>query len=311
MTRHLIALTGLLSLAAAATEPLIEEEVAESGGMDIAQFIDVLSTRVVYTPGMDFTGLTPGDADYTNASIFALLGLIEFAPDWNWIPAFNYEYSSLDINPAPFGANPAAPRLDNDFHSISFQSFILNTPDDSKWMHGAYLSTGVNSDFSGVSSRDIDLSLAFGSGYQFTDRFILGFGLYGSNLLNDPFIIPAAVFFWMPTDDWLVSYYGPRFIARREFGDSARLGFEAGWNGGWWGAEAFGSKSRVDVDSFRTGLYYRHRIAGEAWLELAAGYTFFNEITINSPGGRNNFPGILGETDPAPYVSVGFNIRRW
>lgn len=311
MNRHLIAVASLLSLGAAVAEPIAVEEVEETGSFDISQFIDVLSVRAVHTPGMEFNELTRGDADFTTASMFALLGLNEFAPDWFWVPAFQYEYSSLDINAAPFGANPAAPALDNDLHSLSFQSFIVNTPDDSKWIHGAYLSAGVNSDFAGVSSRDIDLTLAFGSGYQFTDRFMVGVGFFGSNLLNDPFIIPGAVFFWMPTDDWLISYYGPRFVARREFGDNIRFGLEGGWNGGWWGVDAFGSKSRLDVDSFRTGLFYRHRIAGEAWFEVGAGYTFFNEITINSPGGRDLFPGVLGETDPAPYVSVGFSLRRW
>lgn len=311
MKPFLIASTGLLSLGVATAEPVVIDEVEETVGVNITDFIDVLSTRAVHTSGMEFNGLTRGDADFTSVGIFALLGLNEFAPDWFWVPAFRYDYSHLDINAAPFGANPAAPALDNDLHRLSLQSFIVNTPDDSKWMHGAYLSAGVSSDFAGVSSRDIDLMMAFGSGYRFTDRFMLGFGVFGSNLLNDPFVIPAAVFFWTPTDDWLISYYGPRFVVRRNFGDNIRFGLEGGWNGGWWGIDAFGSKSRLDVDSLRTGLYYRQRIAGEAWFEIGAGYTFFNEIRILSPGGRDNFPGVLGETDPAPYVSVGFSLRRW
>ncbi len=305
MMRLLPALAGFLVTTASASEP----EAVE--GLDVTEFIDVLSTRVTHTAGMDFDGPTRGDVDFTTASVFALLGNVELAPGWNWVPALRYQFSSLDMNALPFGANPAAPRLDQGLHGIALDSFLIHAPDGSRWLHGAYLSAGLNSDFSVLDSRDISLAAAIGSGYRFSDELLVGFGVYGSNLLNDPFIVPAPVFFWEPGEDWLVSYYGPRFIARREIGDNIRFGFEAGWNGGWWGIDAFNAESRLEVDSIRAGLYYRHRIAGDAWVEIGAGYTFANEVKIYSPGGRDLFPGIMGEADPAPYVTVGFSVHRW
>lgn len=292
----------------AGIDPVVPEAV---DSLDIAEFIDVFSTRAVHTSGMEFNELTRGEADFTTAGLFALLGQNKFASDWQWIPAFDYEYARLDVDAYPFGGNPAAPELDRDLHQFTLHNFILNTPSGSRWLHGAYLATGVNSDLSRVGWRDVNLAAAFGSGYRFTDEFTLGLGLYGSNLLNDPFVVPAPVFFWMPTEDWLIAYYGPRFVARRELGENIRVGFEAAWNGGWWGVDSFRTDSRLEVDSARAGLYYRHRIAGDAWIELAAGYTFANEIKIFSPGGRDLYPTALGEADPAPYVSLGFSLHRW
>lgn len=307
------AITAILAgfPAVAGVEAGIEAGVETATDFDISELIDVFSARVVHTSGMEFNELARGEADFTTAGFFALLGRSEFAPDWQWIPAFRYQLSNLDLEAAPFGANPAAPRLSHDLHQLSLDQFILHTPAGSRWLHGAYLSTSVNSDFSRLGSRDVGLAVALGSGYRFSDAFTLGLGIYGSNLLNDPFVVPAPVFFWMPAPEWLVSYYGPRFVARRELGENARIGFEAGWNGGWWGVDAFRDDARLEVDSFRAGLYFSRRIAGDAWFELGAGYTFANEIKLFSPGGRDLFPAALGEADPAPYVSLGFSLHRW
>lgn len=300
-----IALAGLFAA------PALAAETEDVDRLDITRYIDVLTTRVVHTAGMDFNGLTRGDADFTTASMFAFLGNADLGNDWMWVPAFRYQFSSLDINALPFGVNPAAPRLDQGLHGIAFDQIFLKSSTTTRWVHGAYLSTGVNSDFSTVGSRDISLATAIGSGYQFNDKFTLGLGVYGSNLLNDPFIIPAAVFFWMPDETWLVSYYGPRFIARKEFNDNIRFGFQAGWNGGWWGIDAFRNDARLEVTSIQAGVYYRQRLTGELWLEVGGGYTFANEIKINSPGGRDIFPAALGEADPAPYATVGLSLHRW
>lgn len=298
----------LLTLGAALT-PL--SPLPATPEVDVTDYIDVFSARAVHTFGMEFEAPGAGDVDFSSASIFALLGRYQPAPDWTWVPAFQYEASQLDFSTAPFGLAPGAPTLDQGLHRINFPNVLLYTPEGSRWLHGAFLSPGIASDFGDVDSRDFSLSFAAGSGYRFSDALTVGLGVFGSDLTNDPFIIPGAVFFWTPDENWLISYYGPRFVARRNLGEDAAIGFEGAWNGGWWSTDTFGADTRLEVDSFRAGIYYRHRIAGEAWLEIAAGYTFANEIKVYSPGGRDLFPASLGELDPAPYVSVGFSLHRW
>ena len=284
--------------------------VLPAPAIDLANYIDVLSTRSVHTSGLDFNELTRGDADFSQSSLFALLGKVGDS-ELTWVPALNYDYSTLDLNAYPFGANPAAPSFDRGLHRISMPNFLIYNPSGSRWFHGAYLAPGLYSEFDDVNSRDFFLSAAIGSGYQFSDCLTVGFGVYASDITNDPFVIPAPVFFWTPNDDWLVAYYGPRFLARRDIGDNHQLGFEAAWNGGSWSVDAFRDDARLDVSSVRTGLYYKFRVAGHVWLELGAGYTFANEVKLRSPGGRDLFPAAYGEADSAPYVSFGISVNRW
>jgi hypothetical protein len=173
---------------------------------------------------------------------------------------------------------------------------------------------GIRSDLGTVDSRDFFLAAAIGSGYRFSDNFMLGLGVYASDLTNAPLFMPAPVFAWTPTEDWLISFYGPRFIARRELGPNVRLGFEASWNGGSWNVDSptpLQDSVRVDMRSFRTGFFYRQRLIGELWGEIGAGYSFANELKVNSPGGRDLFPTAYGSADSAPYFSLGLSLNRW
>lgn len=282
-----------------------------SAALDISKYIDVLSFRTTHSSGMDFDGVTPGDIDYTQSSLFALLGKAGDSDGLMWVPALNYEYSSIDINAYPFGVGPLAPKFDDGLHQISLPNFLIYSSPNSNWFHGAYIAPAIYSDFDRIDSRDFFLSAAIGSGYQFNDCLTVGFGVYASDITNDPFLVAAPVFFWTPTEDWLVGYYGPRFVARHDLNDNHVIGLEAAWNGGSWSVDAFNTDMRLDMNSIRAGLYYKYRLAGETWLELGAGYTFANEITLNTPGGTNLFPVTLGDLESAPYVSLGITVNRW
>jgi hypothetical protein len=273
--------------------------------------LDVFSSRAVHTPGMDFEGAPGGEVDFTSGSFLAFLGRKQLPGDWTWVPAFRYQYASLDLSTSPFGGAAGAPDLEADLHSAVLHQVLLRTPKASDWMQGIYLGTGINSDFDSVDRSDLLLAAAAGATYRFNDHFTAGLAVYGGNLLNDPFVVPGPIFFWTPSPDWLITYFGPRFDARRELGDKIRLGFEASWNGGWWGVESFGSEARLQVNSLRTGLYYHHRVHPNLWLEVGAGYTFANEIDVFSRTGNDLSPGLMGDAEPAPYIMAGLRIHRW
>lgn len=288
----------------------LDSELADSASfLNITSFIDVLTVRGTHTTSMDFNELTLGDMEFSQLSTLAILGVAGKDSDFTWIPSFNYSYSKLDVTTL----NPT-PNFDSSLHEITFPNFLLYNKEGSRWFHGLYTSLGLRSDLGNIDSRDFFLSGAIGSGYRFSDRFMFGLGVYGSDLTNHPFIVPAPVFVWMPTDEWLISYYGPKFIIRRELGDNARFGFEAGWNGGNWNVDspvANQDSLRVELSSFRYGLFYKQRLYKELWGELAVGYTMANELKVNSPGGRDLFPTAYGEADGAPYISFGLSLNRW
>jgi len=307
----IISVSSLILPAGAGSTEAVEsvgEEVAPK--LDISQFIDALSVRGYYNGPLDFNELTQGDVEYSQAGLFAFLGVVGGKEsNLTWVPAFNYTFSTVDVETAT-----PVPGFDESLHEITFPNFFLYAPDNSRWLHGAYANFGLRSDLGTVNSRDFFLAGAIGSAYQFNEKLTIGFGVYGSDLTNDPFVVAGPVFFWMPTEDWLISYYGPRFIARRELGPNARIGFEAGWNGGSWNVDSpspIQESLRLDIRSIRVGLYYKQRIYGDIWGEIGAGYTFANELKVNSPGGRDLFPTAYGETDGAPYVGLGLSLNRW
>lgn len=314
-TKHAVALLALLLPISAVgedetpAEALNLDELDAVPALDITQFIDVLSVRATYNGPLDFNQLTRGEIDYTQTSLFAILGLVGKDSDLKWVPALNYRYSDLGVETVN-----ALPRFDDSLHELTLANFLVYAPSGSRWIHGLFTNVGLRSDLGTVDSRDLFVAGAIGSGYRFNDCFTLGFGVYASDLTNDPFVVPAPVFFWTPTDEWLISYYGPRFIARREVGDNVRIGFEAGWNGGSWNIDSqipVQDSLRVDLRSVRAGLFYRQRIVGELWGEIGAGYSFANELKVRSPGGRDLFPAAYGETDGAPYFTFGLSVNRW
>ena len=287
------------------------EDVELGQSLDITPFIDVLTVRGTHTPGMSFNELTRGEMDFTTLNTYAILGVIGGGDSsLTWVPMLNYTYSSLDVSPLT-----PVPGFDESLHEITLPNFLLYNAKGSKWFHGFYNNFGLRSDLGNIDSRDFFLAAAVGSGYQFNDKFALGFGVYASDITNnDPFIVAGPVFVWMPTEEWLISYYGPKFIARKQFGPNIRFGFEAGWNGGSWNVDspvATQDSLRVDLTSYRYGFFYKQRIYKELWGEIGVGYTIGNKLKVNSAGGRDLFPFAYGEADGAPYFSLGLTVNRW
>lgn len=300
-------ITPLLALTSITTAIPQETDLTT---IDFSEFLQVVSARAAYTGTMDFDGLTPGGASFSNLSLFSLLGKVETPGGLTWLPSISYELSHFDFDARPFGLAPGAPDLEDTLHNISFPNYLIWQQND-RWFHSLVVTPGIQSNFDSFDSRDFFLSFAAGSAYRVNDDLLVGAAVYGSNLTNDPFFILGAGFIWTPGDDWLVSYYGPRFVVRRDLGDNDSIAFEAAWNGGEWSIQSFNLDTRLDYSSYRAGLRYRHRLQGELWFDIAAGFTFGNEITLVSPGGRDLFPTALGTAGSSPYVHVGVSLATW
>ncbi|MCU0795058.1 MAG: DUF6268 family outer membrane beta-barrel protein [Akkermansiaceae bacterium] len=294
---------SLLALSLVATAATAET-------LDLGRLVPAGSARFESTFGLDFEGPTPGEVDMSTLSFFTRLDSVMLGEGLQWLPTFSYEATSFDFDARPFGLAPGAPDLEDPMHRISFANYFLYQPDDC-WFHGLMVSPEIRSSFDHLNSRDFSLSAAFGSGYRFSERLIVGFGIYAEDITNDPWLIAGPAFLWNPSERWSVSFFGPRFTARRHFSADSNLAFEAGWNGGQWSVDAFGQDAKLDLDSTRAGLVYRHRIHDGWWLEAAAGMTFSNDLRVMSAGGRDLFPAVMGETGAAPYVRVGVSLMNW
>jgi len=306
--KALLPLVFATALPAIEPTTTLEPGAGETPSFDLLSYIDATTAQAVYSPGMDFDNGN-GELDQLRLGLRSFLSQpVRFGGDWYFVPYFRYNYQDLDVGTRP------APLDDygSDLHQFALDLAVVRFDADSPWIYGAFVEPALFSDLSAVGSDDFFLAGAVALGYRFNDCFTLGVGLYGNDLTRDPFIIGGPGFVWTPTPDWLITYYGPRFLARREFGDATRLGFELSTNGGQWNTETGPISTKLELRSWRAGLYWRQRLGeGPVWLTLSAGYTFANEIELSTPGGTELFQNNTGELDGAPYVALGISVNRW
>ena len=70
-----------------------------------------------------------------------------------------------------------------------------------------------------------------------------------------------------------------------------------------------GSSRTIQLDSYWMSVNTHHRIVGELWFNAGVGYTFGNEIEVQSNNGSN--PSFSREMDGAPLAQIGLSLRKW
>jgi|GEM_PF-6591374 len=299
------------ALAGNEADALVEIEPApEVGGIDIAQYINASQLKATYIWPMDFDR-GPGDVSAFSTEVGTFLGApLKFGEKLTFVSYFNYAATELDIDGYPLGVGPGAGRYDL-LHRFSLMTALVYNQPGSRWYHGLYVEPSLRTDFEHVDGDDFFLSFAIASAYQVSDDLVIGAGVYGSDLLHDPWFIAGPGFVWTPGDDWFISYYGPRFVTKRLINDRNELAFEVANTGSYWNVDTFNASTKLDLRSWRAGLLYRYRLAGELWLELGAGYTLGNKLSLSTPGGLGLFESTLGQLDPSPYAFLGLTMKRW
>ncbi|MBB5353736.1 hypothetical protein HNR46_003997 [Haloferula luteola] len=278
--------------------------------LKIADYVNVASLRVTHSFGMDFDSPGQGDLDFTNLGAFAMLGQVDLPGGLTWLPALSYDLSHLELD----GAHPAlsrlVPSLERPLHRIDFYNFLIGQGSDG-WLYGMMITPGIHSSMDDIGSDDFFLSAAAGVGYRFSESLILGLGIYGSDLANDPSFFVGPGFLWEIDENWSSFFYGTRFVLRRQLGDDRSIGVEGAWNGGEWATEYAGRDAQLEFDSIRAGLTFRQRLFDDVWLDLAAGVTFGNELSFTTDDGRGiHAPGV-GEAEASPYVRLGVTVGSW
>ncbi|MEP4077109.1 DUF6268 family outer membrane beta-barrel protein [Haloferula sp.] len=278
--------------------------------LDIAQYIDVLTIRAKQSYGMELDN-SPAEFDFTEISLLAFItDPIELGNDWSAIAYLDFRASNMSFDGNPL-IGTFADDLETDLFRVGLPFIVYHAEESSPWTYGAWVSPAISSDFDHIDSDDIFVDAAIAVAYQFNDCLAIGAGIYAADIGRDAEFFPGVGFAWTPTDDWLVTFYGPRFIARREFNERHRLGVEVSTNGGTWNIDADNNSLKLNLRSWRAGLYYRYNFTGNLWLEASAGFTFANKLDLDTRGGTELFQNSLGEADSAPFAALAFTVNRW
>jgi hypothetical protein len=255
--------------------------------------------------GMDFTR-GDGSLDITQAELWAILSR-PLSPREGMLilPAFNYEFTSLDFS----GSTPGFPAGDQDLHSFSLHSFFVQTFVDSPWLALAWTRAEMSTDFEHLTSDAFTFDAAFGVGYRFNDKFTLGAGAVVLNLNCDPSFFPGISFDWAISERLRAGLYGPQLLVRYAHDECWTFSLRGSPGGGDWNIRDADDRSRtIDLSSYRTGIYANRSIGRNLSIEAGIGMTFGNEIELKDPRGGNR---VRRNLDTGGYGEIGLQLKSW
>ena len=302
---RLLVLSLLLFPAAAHSGPVDSgTTVAPASGQDFAPAFDALVGSAEFEGRMDFDS----SAAELEASRYMLTGFlmrpVDLGNDWKFLPAFEYSFTSLDVN----HASAALPLDDEDLQHLGLHAIFYHKPVGSRWIFGGWGRANLASDFQQVNSDDFYFDLAAGAGYQVTDRLLLGAGVAALELGSDGYVLPGPGIYWKPTDEIDVQLIGALFDAIWRPSDEWVLALRAQPFGSTWNIDSNNQSRQVDLRSYTLRLHAERRLCRDMWLSLGVGFSFANQLELRTPSGQTLFKDDLGSGLSA---SVGLRVRTW
>lgn len=306
-TFPVIAANLLFALISSAGEPPISAASAPAlADSQAFPAFDFLTGTFTQTGEMDLDNGS-GNLSISKFQLTAFLsGPITLLEDLTLIPVFSYNTTQLDFD----GVGAAFPIRDEDLHSISLSSLFLKKFQNSRWMGIGYARAEMATDFQAISADDLTFDLAASIAYRFSDTFTLGAGFIVTNLNGNDEILPGINFDWAPSEDFRAGIYGPNLLATYTFSENWNISLDGTPGGGNFNIrDTAGSSRTIQLDSYWMSVNTHHRIVGELWFNAGVGYTFGNEIEVQSNNGSN--PSFSREMDGAPLAQIGLSLRKW
>lgn len=214
----------------------------------------------------------------------------------------NYRLTKIDQGRFPTGS-----RLD-DLHDIILPLSFNYAREGSPWSFFGQVSAQVATDFSSLTSADLDYTFRLGGQYQYSDTFAFNFGVARVRNFGETFILPAVGFVWAPRDDWSLTLVGPRLTLSHRLSERVILrggGFPMG--GQWNVEEDNGDSVDYGFASYNLGLGIDYKLRHGLWLSVWGGTNFANEFRAEE-GGDTLFERDL---DPGWFAYVGLSLYEW
>lgn len=214
----------------------------------------------------------------------------------------NYRLTRIDQGRFPVGSE-----LD-DLHDVVFPLSFNYAPQDSRWSFFGQASVQFATDFSSITSDDLDYTFRLGGQYVFSETFALNFGAARVRNLGETFVLPALGFVWAPRDDWSLTLIGPRLTLSHRLSDRWIIrggGFPTG--GQWNVDEDNGDSVDYGLTSYNLGLGLDYKLRHGVWLTLRGGTNFANEFRAEQ-GDDTLFEENL---ETGWFAYLGINLYEW
>ena len=281
-----------------------------AGAFEIAEIIDSTKIGTRFSFEADFDK-SDSSLSYNQTYFGTFINQpIKFADDWTFFNYFSAERTQINLKGSHFYGS-ASDDLESDLYNISLPLAVIKNSATSKWTYGFWVNPTIASDFSHLDGDDFFLDLGAGVGYRYSDDLLIGLGVYASDVTKDAGIIGGPGFIWTPCDQWLISFYGPRFLARYHLSERSQIGFEIASRGGKWNLDADDQSRKAYLQNWQSGLYLRQNVYKKLWVQIGAGYSFAQKLELTDREGDRFLDNNDGDADGSPYVYLSFDVAKW
>jgi len=197
---------------------------------------------------------------------------------------------------------------DMDLHDLRLKLSWMYRQPGSKWSWITVLEPGLATDGESVDMDDFSINGQVGVRYAKSPRFAwnAGFVFFHNNL--ETRVYPGVGFQWRPSDDVHLRLAGPNFRASWQPHEDWILHADVRHSGGTWNVRENGSDFNLRMRSFQAGIGVERRLSGKFWLGLWSGFTFANDVKIETASGKRL---LREDADMGWFVRLGIRRAIW
>ena len=256
---------------------------------------------------------TPGDLEVSDYQIRALYPrpVVQWG-SFSIQPAVDYRATVFQFNNVPTSIPVDKNHLEsfNVYPStLEFSALALSIGSDSRWMFGAWVMSGLATDFRNVDADDLTFDFATGVGYRFSDSLSAGFGAALTDLSAETGFLPGIGLDWQVSDRIRIGICGPSCGVTFSPDENWQISLRGDSSGETWNiTDGQGQSRYLDFTSYKIGLFASRRLTGQIRLSAGAGVTFANQIGL----ARSNGDTLLEQRlDSGFFGQIGLTLTTW
>ncbi len=215
------------------------------------------------------------------------------------------------------GVPTAIPADDENLHSFSVYPSVFNlsalaqsASESSPWSLGGGARAQLATDFLDLGKDDFTFDLAIAGGYRFSDHVMIGAGGALTDINADMRLRAGIGLEWEVGENFRIQGCGSLWVASYMPDKNRRFGILANTEEEVWNiADSDGKSRSIKFNSYRIGLFSCYRLTGQLWLDMSAGVTIGNEISLTNPNGDKLLD--QGEMDSGLFYQISVILKSW
>jgi hypothetical protein len=248
------------------------------------------------TTFQDSLSLENGAGDINLFEVRALIPALKWQHDsWLFAAGLNYTGIEADFNTS---ANLGTTHL----HDLAIQLVAAYNNPNTPWWALGFLTPGIASDFSSVTSDSLTATSLALVGYRWNDQLDLAAGVFASWSLGEATVLPAIGFIWNPSSHWTIQATPPIVAIGWKPIPNWTFGLVAYPAGGTWEIGNSSDPTRqINLSLWRAALSIERRLGPHWRISARSGLAFAGDIEFRDSSAR-----VLSSSDldPAPFAAL-------